>query len=318
MVKWLVKLFGRNDFEHSGGVRSTMEYILSCCSASSTHQGFDVLENEDESGRENLMERDPLDLLCSSPTPDSAFGPDVPCSSGCFSLSPTLLNHPPLVPLPFADRVTLGGAFRVNPGWPRWVDTSLFVVVVFEEVEEVSVYNVTVQGLPGDDDFLNSAAGRCIDSDSEDDDSMGYRSDMSLSGSSSVRHFQGPIFISAEGSGKYFQVGLVWGTMPAFRILACFLLVSLRFSMWSGVKQVPGVTAADAAKARGDDAAQRRKLGYGGARAHCRRTSPGPSPARPHNAAQYKLQSASAQQASTTPRMRQCGTLVDAKSQYGT
>ncbi|KZP28221.1 hypothetical protein FIBSPDRAFT_947806 [Athelia psychrophila] len=229
------------------------KYILSCCSASSTHQGFDVLENEDELGRENLMERDPLDLLCSSPTPDSAFGPDVPCSSGCFSLSPTLLNHPPLVPLPFADRVTLGGAFCVNPGWPRWVDTSLFVlgnlishqrdfsifqtffvvfqdiesgaqppclavphslnlpitrsswshpmsrwcrsllkdiscfpiqVVVFEEVEEVSVYNVTVQGLPGDDDFLNSAAGRCIDSDSEDDDSMGYRSDVDSSGSS--------------------------------------------------------------------------------------------------------------------------------------
>ncbi|KZP31988.1 hypothetical protein FIBSPDRAFT_882858 [Athelia psychrophila] len=108
-------------------------------------------------------------------------------------------------------------------------------VVVFEEVEEVSVYNVTVQGLPGDDDFLNSAAGRCIDSDSEDDDSMGYRSDMSLSGSSSVRHFQGPIFVSAEGSGKYFQVGLVWGTMPAFRILACFLLVSLRYPYFGSI-----------------------------------------------------------------------------------
>ncbi|KZP32732.1 hypothetical protein FIBSPDRAFT_882538 [Athelia psychrophila] len=95
-------------------------------------------------------------------------------------------------------------------------------VVVFEEVEEVSVYNVTVQGLPGDDDFLNSAAGRCIDSDSEDDDSMGYRSD-------------GPIFISAEGSGKYSQVGLVWGTMPAFRILACFLLVSLRYPYFGSI-----------------------------------------------------------------------------------
>ncbi|KZP26715.1 hypothetical protein FIBSPDRAFT_949288 [Athelia psychrophila] len=248
------------------------KYILSCCSASSIHQGF-VLEDEDESGRENLMEWDPLDLL--SPTSESAFDPEVPRSSGCFSLSPTLLDHPPLVPLPFADRVTLGGAFRVNPGWPRWVDTSLFVVcsgdvqsscilllspiglcvqlgnlishehdfslfqtsfvifqdiesgaqppclavphslnlpitrlswshpmsrwcrsllkdiscfpiqvVVFEEVEEVSVYNVTVQGLPGDDDFLNSAAGRCIDSDSEDDNSVGYRSDVDSSGSS--------------------------------------------------------------------------------------------------------------------------------------
>ncbi|KZP19848.1 hypothetical protein FIBSPDRAFT_892428 [Athelia psychrophila] len=57
-------------------------------------------------------------------------------------------------------------------------------VVVFEEVEEVSVYNVTVQGLPGDDDFLNSAAGRCVDFNSEDDDLVGYRSDMSWSGSS--------------------------------------------------------------------------------------------------------------------------------------
>ncbi|KZP09538.1 hypothetical protein FIBSPDRAFT_900390 [Athelia psychrophila] len=217
MVKWLVKLFGRNGFEHSGGVRSIMEasvgpcrefsveissevavlmlrlsqmlsfiskYILSCCSASSIHQGFSVLEDEDEPGQENLMERDPLDLLCSSPTPDSAFDPEVPRSSGCFSLSPTLLDRPPLVPLPFADRVTLGGVFRVHPGWPQWVDTSLFIVVVFEEVEEVSVYNITVQGLPGDDDFLNSAAGRCIDSDSEDDDSIGYRSDVDSSGSS--------------------------------------------------------------------------------------------------------------------------------------
>ncbi|KZP23142.1 hypothetical protein FIBSPDRAFT_952215 [Athelia psychrophila] len=57
-------------------------------------------------------------------------------------------------------------------------------VVVFEEVEEVSVYNVTVQGLPGDNDFLNSAAGHSIDSDSEDDDSVGFRSGMSSSGSS--------------------------------------------------------------------------------------------------------------------------------------
>ncbi|KZP30241.1 hypothetical protein FIBSPDRAFT_884490 [Athelia psychrophila] len=142
---------------------------------------------------------------------------------------------PSLVPPQSAGRVTLGGAFRVNPGWPRWVDTLLFVdiesgaqplclavphslnlpitrlswthpmrhwcrsllkdiscfpiqVVVFEEVEDVSVYNITVQGLPGDDDFLNSAAGRCIDSDSEDDDSVGYRSEMGWSESSESVH----------------------------------------------------------------------------------------------------------------------------------
>ncbi|KZP03428.1 hypothetical protein FIBSPDRAFT_1017149 [Athelia psychrophila] len=308
MVKWLVKLFGRNDFEHSGGVRSTMEYILSCCSASSTHQGFDVLENEDESGRENLMERDPLDLLC--------------------SLSPTLLNHPPLVPLPFADRVTLGGAFRVNPGWPRWVDTSLFVVcsgdvqsscilllspvgicvqlgnlishqrdfsifqtffvvfqdiesgaqppclavphslnlpitrsswshpmsrwcrsllkdiscfpiqvVVFEEVEEVSVYNVTVQGLPGDDDFLNSAAGRCIDSDSEDDDSMGYRSDRET--------FSGSYLRISRGLGQIFpsraSVGHHAGIPNFGMLLASFLAVPLlRFYFVSAVISIVG------------------------------------------------------------------------------
>ncbi|KZP08132.1 hypothetical protein FIBSPDRAFT_901505 [Athelia psychrophila] len=60
----------------------------------------------------------------------------------------------------------------------------LKIVVIFEEVEEVSVYNITVQGLPGDDDFLNLAAGRCIDSDSEDDDLMGYRSEVGWSESS--------------------------------------------------------------------------------------------------------------------------------------
>ncbi|KZP12917.1 hypothetical protein FIBSPDRAFT_897796 [Athelia psychrophila] len=58
------------------------------------------------------------------------------------------------------------------------------VVVVFEEVEEVSVYNITVQGLSGDDDFLNSAAGHCIDSDSEDDDLVGYWSEVGWSESS--------------------------------------------------------------------------------------------------------------------------------------
>ncbi|KZP33150.1 hypothetical protein FIBSPDRAFT_881921 [Athelia psychrophila] len=284
------------------------KYILSCCSASSTHQGFDVLENEDESGRENLMERDPLDLLC--------------------SLSPTLLNHPPLVPLPFADRVTLGGAFRVNPGWPRWVDTSLFVVcsgdvqsscilllspvgicvqlgnlishqrdfsifqtffvvfqdiesgaqppclavphslnlpitrsswshpmsrwcrsllkdiscfpiqvVVFEEVEEVSVYNVTVQGLPGDDDFLNSAAGRCIDSDSEDDDSMGYRSDRET--------FSGSYLRISRGLGQIFpsraSVGHHAGIPNFGMLLASFLAVPLlRFYFVSAVISIVG------------------------------------------------------------------------------
>ncbi|KZP04973.1 hypothetical protein FIBSPDRAFT_940727 [Athelia psychrophila] len=190
---------------------------------------IDVLENEDESGRENLMERDPLDLLC--------------------SLSPTLLNHPPLVPLPFADRVTLGGAFRVNPGWPRWVDTSLFVVVVFEEVEEVSVYNVTVQGLPGDDDFLNSAAGRCIDSDSEDDDSVGYRSDVGLSGSlrsgSSRETFSGSYLRISRGLGQIFpsraSVGHHAGIPNFGMLLASFLAVPLlRFYFVSAVISIVG------------------------------------------------------------------------------
>ncbi|KZP03687.1 hypothetical protein FIBSPDRAFT_968780 [Athelia psychrophila] len=237
------------------------EHILSIRSASLIRQRFNILEGDDGSGREYLMEQDTPDLLCSSPLPSSGFDPEDLQSSDCYSLCPTLLNRPSLVPPQSAGRVTLGGAFRVNPGWPRWVDTSLFVVcsgdiqsscilllspvgicvqlgnllshehdytlfqtsfvifqdiesgaqppwlavphslnlpitrlswthpmrhwcrsllkdiscfpiqvVVFEEVEEVSVYNITVQGLPGDDDFLNSAAGRCIDSDSEDDD----------------------------------------------------------------------------------------------------------------------------------------------------
>ncbi|KZP08635.1 hypothetical protein FIBSPDRAFT_901118 [Athelia psychrophila] len=243
--------------------------------ASSIHQRFNVVEGDDGSGREYLMEQDTPDLLCSSPLPSSGFDPEDLQSSDCYSLCPTLLDRPSLVPPQSAGRVTLGGAFRVNPGWPRWVDTSLFVVcsgdvqsscilllspvgicvqlgnllsherdytlfqtsfvifqdiesgaqppclavphslnlpitrlswthpmrhwcrsllkdiscfpiqvVVFEEVEEVSVYNITVQGLPGDDDFLNSAAGRCIDSDSEDDDSVGYRSEVGWSESS--------------------------------------------------------------------------------------------------------------------------------------
>ncbi|KZP34092.1 hypothetical protein FIBSPDRAFT_881543 [Athelia psychrophila] len=213
------------------------KYIPSCCSASSTHQGFDVLENEDELGRENLMERDPLDLLCSVGSSDY---------SGLLSghrhrtrhlAQMSLVHLAALVPLPFADRVTLGGAFRVNPGWPRWVDTSLFVVVVFEEVEEVSVYNVTVQGLPGDDDFLNSAAGRCIDSDSEDDDSVGYRSDRET--------FSGSYLRISRGLGQIFpsraSVGHHAGIPNFGMLLASFLAVPLlRFYFVSAVISIVG------------------------------------------------------------------------------
>lgn len=41
----------------------------------------------------------------------------------------------------------------------------------------MSVYNLTFQGIPGDNDVLNSAAGRFVDSDSEDGESGGYGSD---------------------------------------------------------------------------------------------------------------------------------------------
>ncbi|KZP25474.1 hypothetical protein FIBSPDRAFT_1008193 [Athelia psychrophila] len=268
------------------------QHILSCCSASSIRQGFNILEDDDGSGRENLMERDTQkngphgvhpNLL--SPIPDSVSVPEVPRSSDCHGLFPTLFDHPPLVPLQSAGKITLGGAYRVNPGWPRWVDTSLFVVcsgdvqsscilllspvgvcvqlgalvsherdftlfqtsfvvfrdiesgvhppflaiphslnlpithsswarslnrwnwrlswlkdvsrfpiqaVVFEEVEDVTVYNVTVQGVPGDDEVLRSAAGRSVDSDSEGEESEGYRSDTCSSaslGSGSSVHY---------------------------------------------------------------------------------------------------------------------------------
>ncbi|KZP06045.1 hypothetical protein FIBSPDRAFT_903075 [Athelia psychrophila] len=202
-------VFGRNELD-SGQVAVKLF-------ASSIRQRFNVVEGDDGSGREYLMEQDTPDLLCLSPLPGSGFDPEDLRSSDCYSLCPTLLDRPSLVPPQSAGRVTLGGAFRVNPGWPRWVDTSLFVDIEsgtqppclavphslnlpitrlswthpmrhwcrsFEEVEEVSVHNITVQGLPGDDDFLNSAAGRCIDSDSEDDDSVGYRSEVGWSESS--------------------------------------------------------------------------------------------------------------------------------------
>ncbi|KZP04368.1 hypothetical protein FIBSPDRAFT_904337 [Athelia psychrophila] len=152
------------------------------------------------------------------PLPDSGFDPEDLRSSDCYSLCPTLLDRPSLVPPQSAGRVTLGGAFHdIESGaqppclavphslnlpitrlswthpmrhWCRSLlkDISCFPiqVVVFEEVEEVSVYNITVQGLPGDDDFLNSAAGRCIDSDSEDDDLVGYRSEVGWSESSGL------------------------------------------------------------------------------------------------------------------------------------
>lgn len=59
---------------------------------------------------------------------DSVSDPEVPFSFNGDHLSPILLNHPSLVPLQSAGRVTLVGSFRVSPGWPRLMDTSMFIV----------------------------------------------------------------------------------------------------------------------------------------------------------------------------------------------
>lgn len=60
-------------------------------------------------------------------------------------------------------------------------------VVVIDEVEEVSVYNVTVQGIPEDSDEVESA-GQSVDSDSEDEeaevDSPGWPDTSSVSSES--------------------------------------------------------------------------------------------------------------------------------------